>query len=168
MEVSNRGSKATRCLEKTWQLIRRIEPCLPSVVIVILAASRSNKRKMGHLSPCAWQSNDTSGAHEMAINPVLFNSAEDLLHTMLHEAAHALLHEWGLKGGCGPDGYYHREEFRNVCIKLGLACQFNNKRYGWNVTSWPKTGVPTRYAGVLTVLREEIPAGRKNMSRPLV
>jgi hypothetical protein len=166
IEPIQRGSKAVECIEDAWRLIQRIQPCVPSVVIVILAAG--DRRNMGHFSPCIWKSKDDIGAHEVAINPVLFENPEDLLHVLLHEAAHALLQEWGLRGGCGPDGYYHREEFRNVVIKLGLSCQFHNKRYGWELTSWPTGGMPTCYAGVVDLLQQQIPAGLKGIIGPRV
>lgn len=156
--VNTRGSTAAKCLEKAWRIIRRLQPCLPPVVIVILASGRRNRK--GHFSGCVWRTaNSIAGAHEVAISPTLFDRPEDLLETLLHEAAHALLFEWGLNGGCGPDGYYHREAFRNVCRKLGLHCTFSNKRYGWNETRWPAEGVPAQYRTVLEILRKHLPWG---------
>lgn len=105
-------------------MLREGEPCLPPVVIVV----RRERSKRGHFSGCVWRANRGEGGHEVAINPALFDAPENLLGTMLHEAAHALLFEWGLHGGCGGDGYYHREEFQRVCQKLELACRFNNRR----------------------------------------
>jgi hypothetical protein len=126
--VDTRGSSAAKCLEKAWGIIRRVQPCLPQVVFVILASgSRSRK---GRFTGCVWRTTTIDSGHEIAISPALFNRSEDVLAILLHEAAHALLFEWGLNGGCGPDGYYHREEFRAVCKKLGLGCVFRNKRYG--------------------------------------
>jgi hypothetical protein len=152
-----RGSKATKCLERAWRMIRRLEPCLPPVVIVIMATGR--RGRMGHFSSCVWRVAKRNSGHEVAINPALFERHEDLLVTLLHEAAHALLFEWGLNGGCGSDGYYHREEFRNVCRKLGLEAGFSNNRYGWNKTRWPERGVPGQYQPVLRFLRREVPLG---------
>ena len=155
--VASRGSKASECLERAWRRIRQLEPCLPPVIVVILASRR--RQKQGHFSGCAWRTTGVEGGHEVAINPALFDRPEDLLATLLHEAAHALLFEWGLNGGCGSDGYYHREEFRNVCRKLGLECEFSNRRYGWNLARWPAAGVPTKYRNVLGLLRRELPWG---------
>jgi hypothetical protein len=114
---------------------------------------------MGHFSSCVWRTSNARSGHEVALNPALFDHPEDLLATLLHEAAHALLFEWGLKGGCGPDGFYHRKEFRNVCNKLGLECVFTNRRYGYSRTRWPKEGVSKQYGGVLELLRRELPWG---------
>jgi hypothetical protein len=114
---------------------------------------------MGHFCESVWRTRGIESGHEVALNPKLFDSPEELLGTLLHEAAHALLFEWGMNGGCGPDGFYHREEFRNVSRKLGLECLFNNRRYGYNITRWPKVGVPRQYQRVLKLLRRELPWG---------
>ena len=147
-------------------MLRQLEPCLPPCVIVILAAG-TRRNKLGHFSGCVWRTDEVTGGHEVAINPTLFDRPEDLLGTLLHEAVHGLLFEWGLNGGCGPDGYYHREEFRNVSYKLGLSCGFSNKRSGWNMTAWPHTGVPERYHRVLELLREALPWGLAGERLPI-
>jgi hypothetical protein len=143
-------------------MIRKIQPSLPEVVVVIMASGR--RRKMGHFCGSVWRTRAIESGHEVAVNPRLFDTPEELLGTLLHEAAHALLFEWGMNGGCGPDGFYHREEFRNVCRKLGLQCVFNNKRYGYNATRWPKGRVPAEYRRVLEILRKDLPWGLKKFS----
>jgi hypothetical protein len=76
-----------------------------------------------------------------------------------------VLFEAGLNAGCGGDGYYHREEFQQACRKLGLECEFNNRRYGWSRTRWPDAGVPAKYDTVLKLLREDIPLGLSHQGR---
>jgi len=147
-----RGSLAVQRLEESYRLIRIAEPCLPRVVIVLLPAAVRNK--IGHFHGLAWLAEHTEGRdHEVAIHPATFGQPEEVLNTLLHEAAHALLFEWGMNGGCGDNGYYHREEFKRVCEKLGLCCSFTSRRHGWNETTWPETGVPTRWEPVLDLLR---------------
>ncbi len=160
MENENlrRGSSALICLESTWAMVRQLEPCLPSCTIVLFAEGH-RKHRLGHFASCVWRTDEAGGGHEVAINPLLFERPEELLGTLMHEAVHGLLFSWGLNGGCGPDGCYHREEFRNVSRKLGLSCEFSNRRYGWNITGWPTTGVPTRYHDILQLLRDDIPFG---------
>lgn len=140
-------------------MILELEPCLPQVVVVIFAAGTRPSLR-GHFANCVWRTASDGQGHEVAIDPNLFEQPEELLATMLHEAAHALLHDWGLNGGCGEDGYYHRVEFRNVCRRLGLECDFSNRRYGWNRTRWPVAGVPERYGRIVVMLRQELPWGR--------
>lgn len=156
--VGDRGSLASRCLERAWARLREVEPCVPPVVIVLVPVGRK-QGKLGHFSGLVWRAGRGERGHELAINPVLFDRPEDLLGTLVHEAAHALLFEWGLRGGCGPDGYFHREEFRGVCERLGLVCSFRNRRYGWSDTAWPVAGVPMKYRSVLRLLTRELPWG---------
>jgi hypothetical protein len=109
---------------------------------------------MRHFSGCIWRVDKPCKEHKMAVNPVLFDRPKDLLGSLIHEAAYGLLFEWGIYGGCGKDRYYHREEFASVSRKLGLTCEFSNRRYGWSITAWSKAGVPDRYRGVLELLRK--------------
>lgn len=157
-DLKTRSSTATKCLERVWTMLRTVQPCLPEVVIVI-HSPRGKRRKLGHFLGCVWQAAEPGGGHEVGVSPELFESPGELLGTLLHEAAHALLYEWGLNAGCGPDGYYHREEFRNVCRKLGLECEFTNKRYGWSSTRWPAAGVPKQYQPLVELLRRDLPWG---------
>jgi hypothetical protein len=126
---------------------------------VLTASTRQTIQ--GHFAPCAWRAGTDKQGHELAIAPHLFDTPKELLGTLLHEAAHGLLFEWGLNGGCGPDGYYHREEFRNVGRKLGLTCEFSNRRYGWNMTCWPNNTVPGRYRAIAALLRRDLPWGKR-------
>ncbi len=98
-------------------------------------------------------------AHEIAINPKLIGFPNDILGTMLHEAAHAILFEAGHNGGIGSTPYYHTKKFRDQCIELGLVCDFLNTRYGWTVTHWPPSGIPKRYRAAIALLRQNLPAG---------
>jgi hypothetical protein len=87
----------------------------------------------------------------------MFECPEDLLITMLHEAAHALLWEGRTPGdphccGVSPTGYYHRKEFRDAAVRLGLEVHFLNRRYGFSFTAWPPAGAPPRCCGVLGTL----------------
>jgi hypothetical protein len=164
MDNDRRGSMASVSLERAYGLIRKIQPCLPPAVFVVLPASTT--RKLGHFHGCAWSGEEgTDGSHEIAVHPDLFAHPEKVLATLLHEAAHALLHEWGLNGGVGPDGYYHREEFKRVCEKIGLECRFLNRRYGWSGTAWPSAGVPDRYGAVLKLLEEKLPLGSRSIKQ---
>jgi hypothetical protein len=51
-------------------------------------------------------------------------------------------------------GYYHRAEFRHAATQLGLQVHFLNRRYGFCVTTWPASGVPEKYRGVLETLSQ--------------
>ena len=153
----DRGSTATKCLEEAWAQLRLLIPRLPNAVIVLIdAATRQHRR--GHFAQSTWKSRGRSNSHEIGISPVLFEHPAELLATMLHEAAHALNHENRIRD-CS-DRYYHRKEFRDTCLSLGLACWFTNTRYGFASTSWPETGaIPACYSSILDHLTMGMPRG---------
>ncbi len=139
------GSRLTALLETAWKQLREIIPGLPAVVFLVLSA---REYRRGHFAMEAWRKRwEQDLLHEVAIHLGMFESPEDLLITILHEAAHALLWEnrkAGDKHCCGVSvtGYYHRKEFRDAAVLLGLDVHFRNRRYGFSVTTWPASGVP--------------------------
>jgi hypothetical protein len=157
--INGRGSRAVATLEEAWNELRAIVKGLPSVVFVSLDASNRRKRR-GHFAGSSWRHRKSRRAHEIGISPALFASAEEVLATMLHEAAHALLFRRMGIAGCGKDGYYHLKEFRDCCRdELGLKCEFRNARYGYADTGWSKSGVPEQYKPVLRTLKRGLPWG---------
>lgn len=155
--VVERGSTAVQTLEAAWELLREIEPSIPSAVLT-LVDSRSRRRLHGYFARSIWKKR-RGQAHEVAISPELIGHPERLLATMLHEAAHAVLHEAGKNGGIGSTPYYHLKSFRDQCVAFGLACEFLNTRYGFTLTSWPSKTVPERFQIVVNLLRQKLPAG---------
>jgi hypothetical protein len=146
-------------------MLRQLEPSVPVAVITLVdAASRGSKR--GYFAKARWH-NGRGKAHEIAISPTLAGEPSELLQTMLHEAAHAILHVKGRRGGIGSMKYYHTREFRDECLRLGLACQFRNTCYGWNITSWPPSGIPKRYSRIVTYLGRELPPGASGLAREI-
>jgi hypothetical protein len=151
-------SRLAAVLEKAWSLLREIIPGLPAVVLLMLSAREYRRR--GHFAQDAWRKRQEQDLlHEVAVHPRMFENPEDLLITILHEAAHAVLWEnrkAADKHCCGVSltGYYHRKEFRDAAVILGLDVHFVNRRYGFAVTTWPASGVPIRYRGVLETLNQ--------------
>lgn len=119
-DVDKRGSRAVEVLETAWQMLREIEPKLPPAVLTFVDI-RSRAYLRGYFAESAWKKRD-GAAHEIAISPSLIGNPGQLLATMLHEAAHALLYEAGENGGAGSTRYYHTKKFRDQCRALGLAC----------------------------------------------
>ncbi len=151
--IIDRGSRSTSVLEQAWQELRSIVPKLPRVIFTLVNASNGN-RVNGSIYPNQWTHNTGSGKrHELAISPMLFGSPKSTLVVLLHEAAHALLLKEVHAAGCGPDGYYHRKEFRDMARRLGLTCEFRNGRYGWTNTGWAEKTLPAVYEPVLAILR---------------
>ncbi len=155
--VAGRGSAAVATLEDAWTMLREMERRIPPAVLTFVdAQSRGHVR--GYCARSTWKKR-TGAAHEVAISPDLIGHAEHLLATMLHEAAHAVLHEAGANGGMGSSRYYHKKTFRDQCLAFGLTCDFLNSRYGWTLTGWPAAGVPDRFKPVVARLRQGLPSG---------
>ncbi len=155
--VTMRGSTSLRVLESAWELLRDIEPSIPQAVLTLVDA-RSRRRLHGYFAWSVWKKR-RGQAHEIGISPELLGHPKELLATMLHEAAHAALHESGMQGGIGKGGYYHLKSFRDQCLSYGLACEFLNTRYGFTITKWPRKNVPKKYQPVIDLLRARLPAG---------
>lgn len=154
----NHCSQMTRTLEKTWCELQRVVPDIPAVVLLVLSARDYSRRD--HFSPKAWR-DPTNGEllHEVAVHPGMLGSPQDLLATLLHEAAHAILWEKRSetsKHCCGVSwsGYYHRVEFRSAAQRLGLKVNFRNRRYGFCLTTWPEQRVPEEYSGATNILKQ--------------
>ena len=155
--VPERGSGAVRVIEAAWEQLRAIERAIPPAVITLVNVE-SRHRTRGYFAWSVWKKRKGQ-AHEIGISPRLIGHPMELLATMLHEAAHAVLFESGQNGGMGSGGYYHRKEFRDLCRLFGLKCEFKDTRYGWNLTSWPNDMIPERLSEVYQSLRRDMPAG---------
>ena len=155
--IHDRGSRGVQALEAAWTELQAVVKGLPTVVFVSLSAT--TRRRRGHFARSSWHYLKTRNAHELAINPRLFEFPEELLATMLHEAAHALLNERDGNPGAGHSRYYHTKEFRDCCLELGLQCTFRNTRYGFSDTDWQGNDIPDRYQPVLAILKRDLPWG---------
>jgi len=169
-EVAHRSPSCfTAVLETAWSQLREIISGLPPVVLLVLSAREYRRR--GHFVEDAWRERRRQALlHEVAVHPGMFGSPDDLLNTILHEAAHAILWETRKDGDrhcCGVSlkGYYHRIEFRMVAEQLGLKVHFLNRRYGHCFTTWPCTGVPSQYERVLQTLGKFAVATEKSLPR---
>ncbi len=163
--VQRRGSLSSHILERGWSRLRRIIPGLPGAVMLPMDAG-ARRHRLGHFAPSSWRVRGPRHAHEVAISPLLFSSPEALLETLVHEAVHAWLYATAVSsahvGGVSvKDRYYHRREFRDACLKVGLECRYLNGRYGWTLTRWPETGVPEVYRPVLKLVAK-LPLGGGN------
>ena len=162
--AASSASRAVSCLEDAWRQLRLLDPRIPPAVLVPLSAG-DRRRKRGHFSPSAWRPfHNSSRVHEVGISPDMLSSPADVLATLLHEAAHAILYETDCAGGV-TGRYYHTTSFRDVCAVLGLECRFKHTRYGWSITRWPLSGIPARYESVLEILAK-LPIGTTNWRAP--
>jgi hypothetical protein len=158
--LRDRGSRSVALIEQAWVELKGIEPRLPHVVVTLVNSPR--RGLLGYVHPQQWRYvPGKSHKAEVAISPGLLNSPASALAVLVHEAAHALFLDMEPFLGCGPDGYYHRKEFRDVARRLGLKCEFRNNRYGWCNTGWPRSSIPVIYETTLAILAD-LPTGTGN------
>ena len=63
----------------------------------------------------------------------LRRTPQEVLGTLLHEAAHALTHERGIKD-TSRQGRYHNKHFKTHAEQLGLTVEHDD-RFGWSATT---------------------------------
>ena len=75
---------------------------------------------------------------------ILGRGALDTLEVVLHEAAHTVAKQRGVKD-TSSDGRYHNARFRHVAEELGLEARARDASIGWSATTLAP-GVESRYA----------------------
>jgi hypothetical protein len=90
----------------------------------------------------------------------LDRGAEDVTETLLHEAAHAMNFERGIKDCTASQ--YHNRSFANAAQELGLNVS-QVKHYGFAVTSLPEVTVGI-YHEEIEHLREVLVHRRRNVA----
>ena len=155
---SNSVTPAIDCLEQVWQMLRAVEPDIPPAILIVMPMLV--RRKAASFSPSSWRFSAEHITHEVAVHPSLFGDPRQVLSSLLHEAAHAILYarDGDELGGCtqGSDGYvyFHKATFMLECVRLGLSCTMRNRRYGFDCTAWPKNRtIPSRYEPILDLLK---------------
>ncbi len=125
-EKSEALSILTAALEKAHEIIRK-ETGAPRAVIVTGRSSRVH----GHFTPWTpWASGEES-FHEIFI-AIAKREAREILGTLLHETAHSIDNQEGVKGTSG-DGY-HNQKFKARAEGLGLTIT-QAKGIGFSVTT---------------------------------
>lgn len=132
-------------LANIWQRIRELHPEVPTVVLLPAPAPRGKWKVLGHFAPLRWQTKkeDQSHLHEVVvIAEHLSRGAEDILETLLHEAAHAANFEEGVRD-CTMS-QYHNHAYRVRAEAFGLDV-IRVPNYGWAYTKL-KPGTTTHYS----------------------
>lgn len=111
-------------LHDIWSLIRLYHSSVPEVVLIIAPAEYWNAEVCAHFAPSRWE-RPQPGAdplHEVLIVAEhLDRPAEEITGTLLHEAAHALNFERGVKDYSAPS--YHNDLFKEAAEHLGLRVE---------------------------------------------
>jgi hypothetical protein len=119
-----RGSRIAAALENVYAGLRKGCPDLPEEVVFVTGAGRSGRGAdtLGHFRREAWReaTEDGSRPHEIFVAGEVFaRGPEEVLHTIAHEAAHALAVVRKVDDG---GGRYHNQRYVAFAAELGLAC----------------------------------------------
>ena len=132
--MSKWSADLVRTLGNVWRMIQRRNPDVPDVVITIASGTNRKGLTLGHFATNAWQ-NGKGKVHELMVGAEgLSRGAEDILTTLLHEAAHGVCTgriEAAEKAGdtnarkamndCSRQGRWHNANFRANALEIGLT-----------------------------------------------
>lgn len=121
-------------LARVWTRIRVHHPEVPGVMLLAAPSLRSDLSVLGHFAPLRWrhrQKDGTSHHEVMVVAEHLDRSPEDIIGTLLHEAAHALNFERGIHD-CSRS-QYHNQHFKAAAEALGLEVE-QVRHYGYALT----------------------------------
>lgn len=162
-------SELSRTLEEVWQELRARHPELPAAVILIgPGAEGQGKRltKLGHWGYNRWrivQGTDAAIRSELLIaGEALREGPKEVLHVLLHEAAHALAQVRNIKD-FSRGGRYHNKRFEMLAAEMGLTCE-EHKTYGV-VTVIPESTVDA-YPAEIHMLALAIQGWRRHPGEP--
>jgi hypothetical protein len=130
---SQTASRLLKVLEETWLEIRRWHPDIPPAVIIIASGTEGKQARLGHHAPGRWNVAGQQYAEVMISGEGLRRTPHEVLGTLLHEAAHALAHERGIKD-TSRQGRYHNKHYKTHAEQLGLAVEHDD-RFGWAATT---------------------------------
>src|SRR2546430_12094836 len=130
---SQAASPILKVLEDTWLEIRRWHPDIPPAVIIIASGTDGKHPRWGHHAPGRWNVAGQQYAEVMISGEGLRRSPDEVLGTLLHEAAHALAHARNIKD-TSRQGRYHNKHFKTCAEQLGLAVK-HDQQNGWAATA---------------------------------
>lgn len=147
-----RTADLVTALEDIWSAIRHHHRDVPPAVIIIGSGSPSRAgqvMKWGHFASMRWQHGEDL-VHEVLVSGEgLSRSPEEILTTLLHEAAHAVADVRNIKD-TSRQGRWHNKHFATLAKELGLNVDKHDK-FGWTVCALADH-TPIRYAVQLTTL----------------
>jgi curved DNA-binding protein CbpA len=127
------ASRILKVLEDTWLEIRRWNPEIPPVVIIIASGTDGKHPRWGHHAPGRWNVAGEQYTEIMISGEGLRRTPNEVLGTLLHEAAHALAHARGIKD-TSRQGRYHNKHFKTCAEEAGLAVEHDD-RSGWSAVT---------------------------------
>lgn len=150
MTEESHSLRLIAALSEIWDAIRERHPEVPAVVLLTAPSLTRRMNVLGHFAPLRWRSRGDRELHEVVVVAEhLDRGAEDILETLIHEAAHALNFARDIKD-CSRS-QYHNARFKAAAEELGLVAE-RVPNYGWAETSLgPDTA--RRYRDGVSLLR---------------
>jgi hypothetical protein len=127
------ASPILKVLEDLWLEIRRWHPDIPPAVIIIASGTDGKHPRWGHHAPGRWNVAGQQYAEVMISGEGLRRTPDEVLGTLLHEAAHALAHSRGIKD-TSRQGRYHNKHFKTLAEQLGLITG-HDPCIGWSAST---------------------------------
>lgn len=155
-------------LDRLAGQIRKNHPEVPDNIVFILASGKTGRgAKHGHFAPEAWKDN-----HEILISAEsLARGAEATLGTLIHELAHAVAAETGVRD-TSNNGRYHNKRFKGIAEGLGIELE-QHDTIGWSLTTLPAE-TAAKYQSGLAALEKSLttyrvgllPEGKAGPAKP--
>lgn len=153
MEHEERSVRLVAALARIWARIRERHPQVPGVVVLAAPNPHRATNVLGHFSALRWKAKSAGDErlHEVVIVAEHLNrSAEDILETLVHEAAHAMNFARGVND-CSRS-QYHNARFKEAAEELGLTAT-RVPHYGWALTRLADS-TAAKYQDEVVQLRE--------------
>jgi hypothetical protein len=117
-------------LEEAWNAVRANHPEVPEAVIIIGSGTTSRQAKWGHYGSLRWQHGKSMLSEVLISGEGLKRPAPEVFTTLLHEAAHGLADNRGVKD-TSRQGRWHNQKFAKLADELGLDTT-KDDRTGWS------------------------------------
>ena len=162
MAADGTTSALLAALEATWAAIRARHPEVPAAVLVVAPGGDGRRLAWGHFAAGRWQHAGAARPEVLVVGEGLRRPARQVLGTLLHEAAHGLADQRGVRD-TSRGGRYHNRRYKALAEELGLAVAQAGP-VGWSATSVPDP-TAAAYAGVLGELAGRLVLWRHRESR---
>ena len=142
-------------LTRIWSRIRVHHPDVPGVILLAIPSPRRELNVLGHFAPLRWRGRKEGDSrhHEVVVVAEhLDRTPSEILGTLLHEAAHALNFERGIRD-C-TFSQYHNRRFKVAAEELGLAVE-TMAHYGHAHTT-PLAATLARYEDDARILADAL------------
>jgi hypothetical protein len=162
------GLALAKAIDELWTEIQSNHPEVPECALFVSPVAHGKDTKkftvLGHFGKDRWQTRggDTVG-EVVLVAEHLARGGEDVLETVLHEAAHALCAARGLKD-TSQNGRYHNAVFAAAARELGLEVSLMPGGHGMAHTVLAD-GTGARYGAAIKALDKAVIAAKKAKAR---